>query len=473
MLNTKKTLPPGRVSRLRPVPPLKSRPAAQYSRSFWYALYLPQLSDLSESKPHAINDVASLCLRVSDYISIAGNDALVVEIRSSLKYFGGIRFIRQTIQLVLQAWLQQWQLPGTCYDAASPSASASLILARAKISRVVPDAQNLRSALGSVPVANLAVDTKTLHRLEQCGLLYLRDLWRLPAAGLRIRFGRTLSEYLEQLLALRPSTPPRWHADLSFCETLTPDIPAENHRDFIALAAELLRRMQQFLQQHHLSTDHVLFQLHDEAGAEQSFKLGTRYPVRDAAIWLLLVENRVAQLKLPQGVSSLTLSILEFHDYHPAGAHPKERIKDRTYNRKNMTQYGLLEAISARLGKQTIFCLNQQEDYDPVAAGKYLEYPDAQKNSTITASQKTPGFGLHQQPCWLLSSPLPLRVQHEAPVYLSPLIFVRGPERIETHWWSGKNIRRDYYIASNQQGMMLWIYRDIGKRSWFLQGLFG
>jgi hypothetical protein len=67
---------------------------------------------------------------------------------------------------------------------------------------------------------------------------------------------------------------------------------------------------------------------------------------------------------------------------------------------------------------------------------------------------------------------LALRVQQKIPIYFSPLIFLRGPERIETHGWSGKNTRRDYCVASNQQGMMLWVCRDIGEKSWFLQGLF-
>lgn len=469
MLTTKHALLPGRTSRLRPVLPPTNRPAPQYSRSLWYALYFPQLTQRQSPNHQEIRELASLCMRVSDHISIAGEDALVLEVRSSLKYFGGIGRIRKTMQFLLQTKLQQWGLPDTYYDAATPSASASILLAQTRKNPLVPDPQNLRSALGSIPIAHLALDKKLMLRLEQCGLLHLRDIWRLPAPALRIRFGRALNDYLEQLLALRPSTLSRWQPATSFSETLTPDIPAENQQDILLLASDLLARMQQFLQKNHLVTDHVSFCLHDDTGHVQSIKLGTRRPVREQEIWLLLLENRITDFNINSSVSSLTLSVLEFHDYSPEGANPKQRgkIHDQT------TDNGLLETLGARLGEHAIFCLNQQQDYDPVAAGRYLDYPCTEKSFPTDNEPYGRGFGLQQQqPCWLLSSPLPLKVQHRSPVYLSPLTFLRGPERIETHWWSGKNIRRDYYIASNQQGMMLWVYRDIGNRLWFLQGLF-
>jgi protein ImuB len=469
MLKTKHAQLPGRTSRLRPVPPSNSRPAPQYPRALWYALHFPQLTELDNSDQYAIKEFASLCMQVSDHISIVCDDALVVEIRSSLKYFGGINRIRRALQISLQNRLQEWSLPTTYHEAASPSAQASIMLVRAGINKLIPDNQHLRSALGSIAISHLALDAKTIHRLEQCGLLYLRDLWRLPAAGLRIRFGRALSEHLEQLLAQRPSTFKRWQPVIAFCETLTPDIPAENQQDILLLASELLARMQNFLQKNHKSTDHILFDLHDETGSVQSFSLGTRRPVREKALWILLLENRIADIKVISSVSSLTLSIIDFHDYQPAGANPNDRGQLIT----RVAGGNLLETLCARLGEHSIFCLDHQEDYDPVAAGKYLGYADIKKISSKKILPQTRGFGLReQQPCWLLPSPQALTLRHELPVYLSPLTFLRGPERIETHWWSGKDIKRDYYIASNQQGMMLWVYRDVGKSSWFLQGLF-
>lgn len=463
---------PGRISRLRPVP-ATTRLTPPLSRTLWYALYFPALDDSAAAGQHNIEQLASLCQQVSDHIAIAGGDTLALEIRSSLKYFGGIRRLRSTLHQSLHPALSHQfaggQFPTQYYDAASPSASASIVLARAQRRQLVTSVEDLRSALGNVAIAGLALDKKLVYRLQQCGLLYLRDIWRLPSATLRIRFGRTLCDYLEELLALRPSRLERWQPAPSFCETLTPDLPAENQRDVLLLADHLLANMQQFLQKHHLTTDHLSFRLDDISGNTHHIDLGMRRPVRDKDTWLLLLTTRLQALATGSSVSAVTLSVHALHAYQPGGANPHNRNKSGT----STAQQGLLEILCARLGEEGICRLHQQADHDPAAAGEYVPYRHNQKMALGDTQQAVRGFGLHaQQPCLLLSTPLALSVRNTMPVYLSPLTFLCGPERLETHWWSGKNIRRDYYIAANQQGMMLWVYRDIKQRLWFLQGLF-
>jgi protein ImuB len=48
------------------------------------------------------------------------------------------------------------------------------------------------------------------------------------------------------------------------------------------------------------------------------------------------------------------------------------------------------------------------------------------------------------------------------------------PERVETGWWDGAEITRDYYKAVDVCGVRLWIYRERkAPHQWFLQGVFG
>lgn len=47
-----------------------------------------------------------------------------------------------------------------------------------------------------------------------------------------------------------------------------------------------------------------------------------------------------------------------------------------------------------------------------------------------------------------------------------------GPERIETGWWRGPTTRRDYWRVEIDSHQQFWIYRDLRKRTWFLQGEF-
>jgi protein ImuB len=68
-------------------------------------------------------------------------------------------------------------------------------------------------------------------------------------------------------------------------------------------------------------------------------------------------------------------------------------------------------------------------------------------------------------------------VHEHRPCHGSPLALLAGPERIEAGWWDEALVARDYYIAENQQGQLLWVYRERKAQdetdAWYLHGLFG
>ncbi len=66
------------------------------------------------------------------------------------------------------------------------------------------------------------------------------------------------------------------------------------------------------------------------------------------------------------------------------------------------------------------------------------------------------------RPVWLLAEPLSI----PAPQLL------QGPERIESGWWDGKGVARDYYIARQAQGARLWVYQERQTGHWYLHGVF-
>src|SRR5205823_10727952 len=92
---------------------------------------------------------------------------------------------------------------------------------------------------------------------------------------------------------------------------------------------------------------------------------------------------------------------------------------------------------------------------------------DARASASTAASAREAA----PRPVWLLSEPQPLGALLEA----QPWILRDGPERIESGWWDGADIRRDYYVAENPRGEHLWIYRDSrygADGEWFLHGIF-
>jgi protein ImuB len=77
------------------------------------------------------------------------------------------------------------------------------------------------------------------------------------------------------------------------------------------------------------------------------------------------------------------------------------------------------------------------------------------------------------RPLWMITEPLGLKMMAGKPAFPDVLDLEGGPERIETGWWDGGDIRRDYYIARNRHGMRLWIFRDCREPRWYLHGFFG
>ncbi len=64
---------------------------------------------------------------------------------------------------------------------------------------------------------------------------------------------------------------------------------------------------------------------------------------------------------------------------------------------------------------------------------------------------------------------MPARFQHAGNEYA--VVCSWGPERIETGWWRGDDVRRDYYIVDTDAGTRWWIFRRHDGQ-WFVQGCF-
>ena len=47
-----------------------------------------------------------------------------------------------------------------------------------------------------------------------------------------------------------------------------------------------------------------------------------------------------------------------------------------------------------------------------------------------------------------------------------------GPERIETGWWRGRPVGRDYYRIETTTGRRFWLFRRLRDGKWFLHGMF-
>jgi protein ImuB len=127
----------------------------------------------------------------------------------------------------------------------------------------------------------------------------------------------------------------------------------------------------------------------------------------------------------------------------------------------------LLDRLRARLGAQAVQGLALRAEHRPEHAWQAVADPLAGAGSPEPASVA------RSRPAWLLPAPERLGQVAGQPGWQGPLLLEQGPERIESGWWDGGDVRRDYYRASNPRGAMLWVYRDLRSRGWYLHGIFG
>ena len=139
----------------------------------------------------------------------------------------------------------------------------------------------------------------------------------------------------------------------------------------------------------------------------------------------------------------------------------------------------LVEKLRARLGRGAVYGLNTLDEYRPerawrigglgkLGAGKKVIGSHPWRDTDDTFSHL-----LKSRPIWLLPEPLLLRTKNHRPQFRGPLRLPRPRERIESGWWDGNDVSRDYFVALNEAGERFWIFRD--RRSpttWYMHGIF-
>jgi protein ImuB len=442
-----------------------SKPRQQ---SLWYALYLPQFADLSESKQQQyLEQLAGLAIKVSASVSFHPL-SIVLEIRSSLKYFGGIDAIHNTLKKLVASQLSTWCLPEQFLYAASPTVTGSLLLARAGCNTLVHQKDNLRSALGRLPTDALQLSKEQHRRLYNMGVRYLRDIWRLPADGLRKRFGSDFINQLNRALGKMPEPQNYYQPPPAFNTSYELPCEAEDLSLLMPVIDEIIAQLIDFLRRRDLSTSQLLLSLNHEQQSATEINLGLRQPSRSQEHLMLLMETHFNNLTIPAPVVALAIEVKKFDAFigHSNELLVEGKPSSSTYQNHSFNQF--MEQLHARLGKHQIKNIMSVAEHCPEYASKQLDY--SEHTSANTSAVKTTS---NPRPLWLLSTPQQLTLRRGQLYHRRCITILNGPERIETRWWSGTDVRRDYYVAMEENGSRLWIYRErTGARDWYLHGVF-
>lgn len=428
---------PGSLSakRQRPRPYLLPAVAAAVGRSTecWLCL----LTDDPER-------VAQAALEWSPRI-VVERDAVLLEVGGSRRLFGGLDALRDSVERAFAAY--GWPLR----HALAPNPRAAVWLARGRPGAWIESPSRLRGTLGSVPLRALALEPELLERLHGFGLRTLGEVLRLPRAALARRAGAAFCDALRQVLGEAPAPQSGWRAP--------PRFTASRAFEFEVGSAELLQRALQplfaelagVLRRHGCGVRRCTVVFEHRALPSTRVRLGVLDPVRDTTRLETQLALQLERTPLPAPVLGVALQA-------PRLERVPETARDLFARASGDDWNALVERLGARLGEQALYAVAPHDDHRPECAYRFRRVADGDAAPVARPRQL--------RPVWLLQAP--------REVDATRFRFESGPERIESGWWDGDDVVRDYFVARADDGARAWLFRErAAPYRWFLHGLFG
>jgi len=361
----------------------------------------------------------------------------------------------------------------------------------------------LNLELGTLNLDSLRLPAETIDLLSQLGMERLEQLLALPRESLKARFGELLLLRIDQLLGAAQEIIVPHRPLPQFIEEQLLEYPAERRELVEQILRELVHRIATALANRREGVLKLGCRLDCAPGQPVLLEVGLFRPSADKEHLWDLLQMQLEQAALPGPVGRVRLEAaltarLENRQgkLFAGGEHEAQR------------QFALLiDRCSSRLGSDAV--LRPQLTADPlperavrykagvggqvsgikkfkVQGSRFKVNAHAKKTLNRPASQ-VPEHGTLNffgppllRPLMLFSPPQALEVLSIAPN--GPPVSFRlkgktheltgsaGPERIETGWWRGRSVRRDYWRVETATGQRFWLFRQLGNGQWFLHG---
>ncbi|TPG66209.1 Y-family DNA polymerase [Pseudomonas arsenicoxydans] len=387
--------------------------------------------------------LAAWAYRFSSQVSVHYPRAVVFEIESSLGLFGPWPAFETRLRAELG------ELGFRHRIVAAPNPVAARVLANVYDGLVVPDNEALHYHLGQLPVDRIALEPMVATALSRMGLRTLSQVQALPRQSLARRFEAQVLKHLDALTGARQLALAFYLPPDRFDVRIELNFDVQSHQALLFPLRRLTGDLSAFLCGRDSGVQR--FDLHlEHAGLPDSvIKVGLLSAERDPAMLFELARGRLEQVQVEAPVRGFRLRAEDLPSFVPQY---QELFDDRP--QQSLPWEQLRERLRARLGDEAVHGLRFQADHRPECAWQ------ARVDSQLCAG--LPGV---QRPGWLLTEPQAI---HESSTRI-----LMGPERIESGWWDGADVRRDYYLVETRSGQQGWAYRAVGEGGpLWLQGWF-
>jgi protein ImuB len=463
-----------RAAGIPPTPRTVTQPRAKH---LWYAAVFPELEE-----PQAALMLQRLSLSAQQFtslVSIEMPNALLLEIKGSVKLFGSLDVLHADIDA---AWSR---LALRAHSATAPTTLAALWLARAGKQARIENPGSLAGALAQVPIACTSWHSERLQTLRAMGVTRVGELLRLPRGGVSRRLGTDAVFDLDIALAKQAAPRRAFVPRERFRERCDFEAEIETVAYLQKALEPLIERCAQFLRERQAGVQALELKLRHRVMPATRVRLGLANITGERRRLADVLAEKLRRLELAAPVRGMELLS---GSLQPLSADSLDAFAGlRSGGRDTAPQ--LVERLRARLGEAAVYGVASIPEHRPEAAWRRVH------GLSLTAAvrgrvrdmraqdgcgKKSEGDADHDmpRPVWLLAEPVMFSTADLQQLQRGDLILEQGPERIESGWWDGKGVARDYYIARQThsarqvQGARWWVFQERRTKGWYLHGVF-
>ncbi|MEN0036321.1 MAG: DNA polymerase Y family protein [Cellvibrio sp.] len=396
---------------------------------------------------------------------------LLLEISSCLMLFGGARaFVEKIVQFFAAKNV-------TLAIGLAHSAQAAWLL-----SFVHYDIHGAESKpvfverLQQLPIQLLHDYPAQVDALEKTGFVTFGDIARQIAAqsisSIKKRFGHEFAQTLCDIFGIdqdfqqsslfeKPVV--MYKPQEFFSEEIQFEYPINQVDQLQAPVENLLQQLADFLRKRQWETHQIEWTLADIYHSKEVMSV---YADTAQSHWQLFFDLTLIQLEnrdLPFEVDTLALSC---RNAQPIQTQSQLLAFDSRRKHNGQAFTTTAAKLKARMGDTCIYKLSYRDSYIPEDSNQRIALNQS-------SNQQLPDRHLAAlRPSWLFKSPIEIEVRQRGLYWRGYLTLLAGPERLQGNWWKAPSAR-DYFLAQRNDYVRLWVFRDLHKKQWYVQGIYG
>lgn len=337
------------------------------------------------------------------------------------------------------------------------------------------------SSTPKLPVEALRIADNTTAVLRELGIETIDQLLVLPREELASRFGEDLLRRLDQLTGRgRELIEPRRGLP-ALVASYALEEPTGDRRLVMHVLKQLVDQLSRRLSARDEGAVLLMGLLRCTSGQEVPMRIGLLQPSASARQLLELIELHLETVRLADEVDRVELRATIVGRL---GERQPELFAGRWPTDPHQLAL-LVNRLSSRLGCEHVLQAELRASPVPERGVKWtplVEMKGRERRRGNKENRRSRSFCLSPRPLVLYSEP-----QMGAATCIEPkgtpqflwmnqhrerIVSFVGPERIETLWWRGPSVRRDYYRMEIESGRHLWMFQRLADGKWFAHGEF-